>query len=44
MPPLKAWLETLEPDERENAGREYKQLFDDGSLTRQYVLILGTRR
>ncbi|MGE5272990.1 MAG: class I SAM-dependent methyltransferase [Verrucomicrobiota bacterium] len=44
VPPLKAWLDTLEPDARENAGREYRQLLGDGSLSREYVLILGTRR
>jgi SAM-dependent methyltransferase len=43
VPPLKAWLGTLGPEERESAGREYKQLLRDGSLTREYVLILGTR-
>lgn len=44
VPPLKAWLETLEPEARESAAGEYKQLLGDGSLTREYVLILGTRR
>jgi SAM-dependent methyltransferase len=44
VPPLKAWLETLGPDERESAGCDYKQLLGDGALTREYVLILGTRR
>ena len=44
VPPLRAWLETLGPEEREGAGREYKQLLGEGSLTREYVLILGTRR
>jgi SAM-dependent methyltransferase len=44
VPPLKAWLETLGPEERRSAGREYKQLLGDGSLTRDYVLILGTRQ
>jgi SAM-dependent methyltransferase len=44
VPPLKAWLDTLDPDARENAAREYKQLLGDGSLTREYVLALGTRR
>jgi SAM-dependent methyltransferase len=43
-PPLKAWLDTLGPDEREDAGRQYKQLLGDGSLTRVYTLILGTRQ
>jgi SAM-dependent methyltransferase len=44
VPPLKAWLETLGPEERERADREYKQLLGHGSLTRTYVLILGRRR
>ena len=44
VPPLKAWLDTLGADERESAAREYKQLFQDAALTREYVLILGTRR
>ena len=44
VPPLKAWLDTLGPDARERAGLEYKQLLGDGSLTREYVLILGTRQ
>jgi SAM-dependent methyltransferase len=44
VPPLKAWLETLDALEREDAGREYKQLLNDSALTREYVLILGTRR
>jgi SAM-dependent methyltransferase len=44
VPPLKAWLGTLGPEERESAECEYKQLLGDGSLTREYVLILGTRR
>jgi SAM-dependent methyltransferase len=44
VPPLKAWLETLGPEERKHAGREYKQLLGGGSLTRDYVLILGTLR
>jgi SAM-dependent methyltransferase len=43
VPPLKAWLDTLGPEERESAASEYKQLLGDGSLTREYVLILGTR-
>lgn len=43
VPPLRAWLETLGPEERESAGREYKQLLGEGSLTREFVLIVGTR-
>lgn len=42
--PLKTWLGSLDADERESAGREYKQLLGDGNLTREYVLILGRRR
>jgi len=44
VPPLKAWLETLGPAERESAAGEYKQLFEGGSLTREYVLIVGSRQ
>jgi SAM-dependent methyltransferase len=44
VPPLKAWLDTLGPDDRESAAREYKQLFEDGSLTREFVLIIGSRQ
>jgi ubiquinone/menaquinone biosynthesis C-methylase UbiE len=42
--PMKTWLESLDAQERESAGREYKELLGDGSLTREYVLILGTLR
>lgn len=41
--PLKTWLESLDAAERESAGREYRQLLGDGSLAREYVLILGKR-
>jgi SAM-dependent methyltransferase len=44
VPPLKQWLETLGPDDRDAAEREYKALLGDGSLTREYVLIHGVRR
>ena len=43
VPPLKAWLDTLDDAGRESAREQYMQLFDDGRLTREYVLILGTR-
>jgi SAM-dependent methyltransferase len=42
--PLKAWLEALGVDERADAEGEYKQLIVDGSLSREYILILGTPR
>ena len=44
IPTLKGWLETLETPARESARREYLELFRTGSLTREYVLILGVRR
>jgi SAM-dependent methyltransferase len=44
VPPLKAWLDTLDDAGRESAREQYMQLFDDGRLTRAYVLILGTRQ
>jgi SAM-dependent methyltransferase len=43
VPPLKAWLETLDDMGREDARRQYMQLFDDGKLIREYVLIRGTK-
>jgi SAM-dependent methyltransferase len=44
VPPLKAWLETLDDAGRESARDQYTQLFDRGRLIREYVLITGTRR
>jgi SAM-dependent methyltransferase len=44
VPPLKAWLDTLGLEEREDAGREYRRLLGGGRLTREYSLILGRRR
>ena len=43
MPPLKAWLDTLDDAGREAAGREYLALFADGALTREYVLVNWAR-
>jgi SAM-dependent methyltransferase len=43
VPPLKAWLGTLDHAARDFAREQYMQLFDGGRLTREYVLILGTR-
>jgi SAM-dependent methyltransferase len=43
VPPLKAWLDTLDDPARESARAQYMQLFDGGRLIREYVLILGTR-
>jgi SAM-dependent methyltransferase len=44
VPPLKLWLDTLDDDARDDARRQYSALFDDGKLTREYVLIQGTKR
>jgi hypothetical protein len=44
VPPLRAWLDTLDDDERQAARSEYMALVRDGSLTREYVLVLGSRR
>ena len=44
VPPLKAWLDTLDDAGREDAAREYRALIRDGSLAREYQLILGVRR
>jgi SAM-dependent methyltransferase len=44
VPPLKAWLATLGDADRESARAQYMQVFDGGKLTREYLLILGTRR
>jgi SAM-dependent methyltransferase len=44
VPPLKAWLDTLDEAGREDAGREYLALITDGALTREYLLAVGERR
>ena len=44
VPPLKAWLATLDDAGRESARAQYTELFDGGKLNREYVLILGTRK
>ncbi len=43
VPPLKTWLDTLDGAGREDAARAYLALIRDGSLTREYLLILGVR-
>ncbi len=44
VPPLKAWLETLDDAGREDAAGEFLALIGDGSLTREYLLVLGEHR
>jgi SAM-dependent methyltransferase len=43
-PPLRAWVETLPPERREEVRRGYLGLFAGGELRRPYLLVLGTRR
>jgi SAM-dependent methyltransferase len=42
--PLKAWLATLDESAYEDARRQYMELFEDGKLVREYVLITGTKQ
>jgi len=44
VPPLKAWLETLDDAGRDDARRLYLELIADGALTREYQLAVGVRR
>lgn len=44
VPPLKAWLDTLDTPGREDAQRQYLELIEDGAFTREYVLVVGVRR
>jgi SAM-dependent methyltransferase len=44
VPPLKAWLATLDAAVQEDAKEQYLLLLAGGQLVREYVLILGQRR
>lgn len=44
VPPLKAWLATIDPAAREDAKQQYLPLLAGGRLVRDYVLFLGQRR
>lgn len=44
VPPLKAWLDTLDAGERDDARGQFLELMQDGALTREYLLVLGVRR
>jgi SAM-dependent methyltransferase len=44
VPPLKAWLDTLNPAAREDVSGEFIPFLGEGVLRREYVRILGTRR
>jgi SAM-dependent methyltransferase len=44
IPPLKAWLDTLDDGGRADAARQFSDLIDGGALTREYLLVLGVHR
>ena len=44
VPPLKAWLESLDAERYEQARRAYLEFFTGGVVRRAYLLALGTRR
>jgi len=44
MPPLRAWLSSIDEDARGRAERVYLDFLGDGVLEREYRLVLGTRR
>jgi SAM-dependent methyltransferase len=43
VPPLKAWLATLDADQLAEARDAYRPLLGGGKLRREFVRILGTR-
>ena len=43
-PPLKAFLDGLDDERREQVRQRYVEFFGSGGLRRRYVLVLGTRR
>ena len=44
MPPLRAWLASVDDETRARAERTYLDYLAPGVLQREYVLVLGTRR
>jgi ubiquinone/menaquinone biosynthesis C-methylase UbiE len=44
MPPLRAWLAEQSAEARAHADRVYLDFLASGTLEREYVLVLGTRR
>jgi ubiquinone/menaquinone biosynthesis C-methylase UbiE len=44
MPPLRAWLASVDEKTRAHAQRVYVDFLEPGVLTREFVLVLGTRR
>jgi SAM-dependent methyltransferase len=44
MPPLRAWLASADAQARAHAERVYVDFLEPGVLSREFVLVLGTRR
>jgi len=44
VPPLRAWLATLDPERYAEAERVYLDFFAGGEMRREYLLIVGERR
>jgi ubiquinone/menaquinone biosynthesis C-methylase UbiE len=44
MPPLRAWLASVDDEARAHAERVYLEFLAPGVFERSYVLVLGTRR
>jgi len=44
MPPLRAWLASVDEKTQARAERVYVDFLEPGVLTREFVLIVGTRR
>ena len=44
MPPLHAWLASVDDETRSHAERAYLEFLRPGVLGREFVLVLGTRR
>ena len=44
MPPLRAWLASIDDEARSRAERVYLDYLSPGVFARDYVLVLGTRR
>jgi SAM-dependent methyltransferase len=44
MPPLRAWLASVDDAQRAHAEQVYRDFLEPGVLEREYVLVVGTRR
>lgn len=44
VPPIRSWLAGLAPARRAEVDAAYLDFLADGTLSREYVLVLGERR